>query len=339
MVQAADFGTLHDRPRRRTLDRPEVGCVLVEREVGARLMVIGKVSGQDTAKVSLAEDEHVIQALAPDRPDDALRERILPGAVWRREDLLDPHGRHPVPELRAIDVVTISEEVRRRGLVREGVHELLSSPGGSGMLGDVEVEDPPAVVSEHDEDEEDAEASGGHGEEVDRDQVAEVVGEERPPGLRGLGAPLRHEPGDGALGDVEAELQELPVDAGRTPQGIRRGHFPDEGGDLGIDGRAASGGPTRQMSPVLAEASAPPSQDGVGRHDDESLPPAGPDSGQPDPQQAVDGAQPRPGRHSLVDGELLAQGQVFEGDLTMAADDEGEEPKQVEHKGDHEPRL
>jgi hypothetical protein len=63
-VQAADFGTLHDRPRRRTLDRPEVGCVLVEREVGARLMVIGKVSGQDTAKVSLAEDEHVIQALA-----------------------------------------------------------------------------------------------------------------------------------------------------------------------------------------------------------------------------------------------------------------------------------
>jgi hypothetical protein len=107
--------------------------------------------------------------------------------VWRREDLVDPHGRHPVPVLLPIDLVSISEEVRRRGLVREGVHELLSSPGGGGMLGDVEVDDAPAVVSEHDEDEEDAEASGGHGEEVDRDQVAEVVGEERPPGLRGLG--------------------------------------------------------------------------------------------------------------------------------------------------------
>jgi hypothetical protein len=35
----------------------------------------------------------------------------------------------------------------------------------------------------------------------------------RTPGLRGRGAPLRHEPGDGALGDVEAELQELSVDA------------------------------------------------------------------------------------------------------------------------------
>jgi hypothetical protein len=64
-----------------------------------------------------------------------------------------------------------------------------------------------------------------------------------------------------------------------------------------------------------------------------------PDSGQPDPQQAIGRAQPRPGRHSLVDGELLAQGQVLEGDLTMVADEKREEPKQVEHEGDHEPRL
>jgi hypothetical protein len=33
-----------------------------------------------------------------------------------------------------------------------------------------------------------------------------MVGEERPPGLRGPGAPLGHEPGDCTLGDVEAEL-------------------------------------------------------------------------------------------------------------------------------------
>jgi hypothetical protein len=134
-------------------------------------------------------------------------------------------SRHPVPELLAIDLVTISEEVRRRGLVREGVHELLSRPGGGGMLSDVEVDDAPAVVSEHDEDEENAAASGGHGEEVDRDQVADVVGKECPPGLRGLGAALRHEPGDGALGDVEAELQELPADAGRTHKGFAAAIF------------------------------------------------------------------------------------------------------------------
>jgi hypothetical protein len=31
-------------------------------------MVVGKVAGQDATKVSLAEDKHVIQALASDRP-------------------------------------------------------------------------------------------------------------------------------------------------------------------------------------------------------------------------------------------------------------------------------
>jgi hypothetical protein len=45
------------------------------------------------------------------------------------------------------------------------------------------------------------------------------------------------------------------------------------------------------------------------------------------------------GRRSLVDGELLAQGQVLEGELAVAADEEGQESKQVEYEGDHERRL
>jgi hypothetical protein len=57
--------------------------------------------------------------------------------------------------------------------------------------------------------------------EVDRDQVADVVGEERPPGPRGVGAVLRHEARDGAFDKGDAELQELAVDARRSPQGIR----------------------------------------------------------------------------------------------------------------------
>src|SRR5688572_32426392 len=111
----------------------------------------------------------------------------------------------------------------------------------------MEVDDPSAVVGEHDEHEEEAEASGGHGEDVDGDQVADMVGGERPPGLRGAGGSPGHEPGNGALGDVDTELQELSVDAGRTPQRIRCGHLSDEGSKLSIDGRAASGGPGGQL--------------------------------------------------------------------------------------------
>jgi hypothetical protein len=190
--------------------------------------------------VSLAENEHVIQALAPDRADEPLHERVLPWALRRREKLLDPHALHAMPKWLPVDAIAVAEEIGRRGLVREGVHELLSRPDGGGVLGDVEVDNPPAMVGEDDKDKEDAEASGGNGEEIDRDQVADVVRGERPPGLRGLGPTLGHEAGDGALGDVDAELEEFAVDARRSPQGIRRGHRPDERGDLGADGWAAA---------------------------------------------------------------------------------------------------
>jgi len=46
VVQAADFGNLHDLPGHGELNRPGVGCVLVQREVGTRLVVVGKVSGR-----------------------------------------------------------------------------------------------------------------------------------------------------------------------------------------------------------------------------------------------------------------------------------------------------
>jgi hypothetical protein len=69
---------------------------------------------------------------------------------------------------------------------------LLGRPGGGGMLGDVEVEDTPPMVGEDDQNEEDPQSSGRNREEFDRDEVPDMVGEERSPGLRGGCAPLRH---------------------------------------------------------------------------------------------------------------------------------------------------
>jgi hypothetical protein len=74
-------------------------------------MVIGKVAGQDSAQVSFAQDENVVETLAPDRTDQALGERILPGAVRRREDFVDAHALHAVPKELAEDLVTITQEI------------------------------------------------------------------------------------------------------------------------------------------------------------------------------------------------------------------------------------
>jgi len=117
--------------------------------------------------VPFAENENMIQTLAPDRTDEALRKRILPGAVRRREDFLDPYALHSVPKALAVDLVTVAQEIGRRGVVREGVYDLLGGPVGGGVIRHVEVNDAPAMVSEHGENEEDAQVNGRNREEIE----------------------------------------------------------------------------------------------------------------------------------------------------------------------------
>jgi hypothetical protein len=57
-------------------------------------------------------------------------------------------------KLSSVDLVAIAEEVGRDGVVREGVYNLLGGPVGGGVLRHIEVDDTPAIVGEHDEDEE-----------------------------------------------------------------------------------------------------------------------------------------------------------------------------------------
>src|SRR5438132_8738474 len=283
MVEATDFANRDDPAEFRPLNSPATGRILVEREVSTRPVVVRKVASQGAAQVSFAKDEDVIQTLAPDGADQPLREGILPWAVRRRQDFTDAHALHALPEQVTVDRVAIAEEKGRRGVVREGVHDLLGGPVGSGVFGHVEVDDAPAMVHEHDEHEEDAQARGGNREEVEGDQVANMVGEECPPRLRRLGPPLRYQPGDGTLGHVDTELQELAMDSWGAPEGVRGGHAGDQSLDLGMNGRTTSGRAAREVAPVLAKAAPLPPQDGVAGNDHEGLPPPGPDSSQPDP--------------------------------------------------------
>ena len=125
------------------------------------------------------------------------------------------------------------------------------------------------------------------------------------------------------------------MDSGGTPQGIHLGHFPDQGGDLGVDGRAAAGGPAGELGPVLAEAAPLPPQNGRRGYDHEGPSPPGPDPGQADPEDAIRRAKLGPRLRPPVHGELVAQGEVLKGELAMAAAEEGEKSKQVKEEGDH----
>src|SRR4029453_9434989 len=133
---------------------------------------------------------------------------------------------------------------------------------------------------------------------LQRDLSTVSADSDGPSGLRRPGAALRHEARDGALGHVEAKLQELAMDSWGAPERVRGGHARDQNLDLGVDRRPPSGGPARELGPVLAEATPLPPQDGVGSDDHEGLSPPGPDPGEPDPEEAVSCTKLGPGCRS-----------------------------------------
>ena len=74
VMQATNFGNRDDGAERRWLDRPSVGCILVERQVSASPVIVREVRGEDASQVPLAENDDMVQTLAPDRADKSLRD-------------------------------------------------------------------------------------------------------------------------------------------------------------------------------------------------------------------------------------------------------------------------
>ena len=132
MMQATDFADWHDLAQLRRLDRPQIRCILREGKVGPGAVVISEITSQDVTQVALAQDDDVVETVAPDRVDQAFGEGILPRAPGSREDFSDLHALHALAERVSVNRVAIAKEIGRGGVVGKGVHDLLSGPRGSG---------------------------------------------------------------------------------------------------------------------------------------------------------------------------------------------------------------
>ena len=122
----------------------------------------------------LVEHNDVIEAFPSNRPDDALSEGILPGRSRGDKDLAHPQAFHPPDEDIAVDRVAVAEQVLGRCLFREALDQLVSGPGGGGVVGGVDMDEFSTVVSKDQESEEQLEGEGGDNEEVDSDNLADV---------------------------------------------------------------------------------------------------------------------------------------------------------------------
>src|SRR5260370_6190536 len=97
------------------------------------------------------------------------------------------------------------------------------------------------------------------------------------------------------------------MDARRAPEGIGEGHGTDELGDLQIDGRTTGSTAWRLPVPERAEALPVPANHGLRLNDMERFAPPCPPLREPDPEDAVEGTDPRSLGAAAEQGELLSQ--------------------------------
>jgi len=118
-MQSADLGDSHDGTKRRRLNAPRDSRIPLKREMGARGVVVVDAALQDDSEVLFAKDDQVVQAFAPDRPDDSLGVGVLPRGVRRGEDQPDhfrtdarPTSRLPSPEVPESQAVPAEDSLR-----------------------------------------------------------------------------------------------------------------------------------------------------------------------------------------------------------------------------------
>src|SRR5271166_7161619 len=129
------------------------------------------------------------------------------------------------------------------------------------MCGHVNVEKPASLEAQHDEHVKQPEANRRHHGEVDGDRM---VSQERPPALRRRFPMPWHVLGERRLGEAEAKLDELAMDPGSTPGGIRTMHLDDEISNLWLVHGTAIGCSSASTGGSLVGASGPRSPGGRG---------------------------------------------------------------------------
>ncbi len=112
--------------------------------------------------------------------------------------------------------------------------------------------------------------------------------------------------------DLEAQLQQLTMNAWGAPQRILSAHAANEISNLARDWPPATATPTRLPCPEEAEAFAMPADHCCRLGDHQGAAPIRPEAGDQDPEPAIRWMQSWSGCLSVQHGQLLAHRHAFE---------------------------
>ncbi len=121
----------------------------------------------------------------------------------------------------------VAQQIARSSVPWKRFGYLAGEPSCGGMLGDGRVNDPPAIVGQNDRHVKQPKRHRCHNEHIDRSDAGGVVEQKAAPGRRGCTSSSHHVFGDRSLADLDAELEQLTMDPGRTPPRAGAAHLTD----------------------------------------------------------------------------------------------------------------
>src|SRR5258705_7434637 len=212
----------------------------------------------------------MVDALASDRSDQPFGEAVLPRRARGDGLVTNAHGSQSVQDGAAVDPIPITEQVARGLIPRECLSDLACDPFRGRMRCDIDPDQVSAGQPNDDEDIEQIKANGRDNEQVHGGDVRCVVTQEGAPSLGRRATSLDHILRDAGLTDLEAELEQLAMNARRSPQGIFCAHPPEQRAQFRIDLRSASKR-AAFPPPVPTEAGSMPTYETLGTDDRDGL--------------------------------------------------------------------
>src|SRR5260370_29091881 len=206
MMKSADLRNRNDTPGFGRLDGPRLRRVLLQSQVCPASMIVVQEISKVSAKASFVEYDDVVQALAANRSDHPFHISTLPWRARRGQHLFDPHGVDLMREVMPKDPIAIPQQIARRGVPGKGFPQLLYSPFRCWTSGHGEVENPPAVVCQHQKHIQDLKPDRRHREEINGHHTLHMVLQKGSPGLRWRSSPADHVFAHAGFSDVDPEL-------------------------------------------------------------------------------------------------------------------------------------
>src|SRR5215204_6822232 len=168
----------------------------------ASLIVVSLIRLNHSAKMPFAKDDHGVQALPSDRPDEPLRAPVLPWRPWRNRSIANTHRPYTTDEDLTVGSVSVADQKPWHLPPAIRFSQLLRDPLRVRMGGDAQPQKLSAGMLQNQKHIQQPKRDRRHDQHIHRCNGICVIAKEGLPALRRRRSPPRHVFGDAGLPDI-----------------------------------------------------------------------------------------------------------------------------------------